>query len=576
MTLTKHFFLDQHGCAKNQVDGELLIGILTERGWEKIAEPEAADLIIVNSCGFIEPAKRESIEAVITARAAYPKAKILLAGCLAERYGEVFRTELEEADAFFGNGDLSQLPLIIDSLFPPEASGSTKGLRSHLCPSPTVRPFLKPAQEGVCCGARPELLNFPRSAFIKITEGCNNCCSFCAIPLIRGAVRSRPLTAIVSEIEQFVQRGYKEFNLIGQDLAVYDAAPQAVRSLLKMPYSPPAAANALDISLSNGMQLSVNTKQQIDISLSDKMRSPPCVQPSTYTAVRVTMADARQPIQPVQKTLPVHERQKQSGLAQLLQAISGIKGQFSVRLLYIHPDHFPLDILPIMTADTRFLPYFDIPFQSGSDPIIHAMNRCGSAEIYLNLIKNIRAAFREAQSPYGEPVIRTTFLTGFPGETQADFECTVQFLQSVQSLWSGTFVYSQEEGTKAASFKKKVPAKIAEERKSILGAVQLKITEQKLASFCGQELDVLVEEIILPDHTGETPTREAANRVADGCIALARAWFQAPEVDGAVVVHFSKDQQDSEGKPITAGSVLRVRITALRGIDLEAEALGLS
>ena len=116
--MTKRFFLDQHGCAKNQVDGELLIGILTDNGWQKTIEPEKADLIIVNSCGFIEPAKKESIEAVITARMAYPQAKILLAGCLAERYGDIFKTEFEEADALFGNGDLSQLPILIDQLFP--------------------------------------------------------------------------------------------------------------------------------------------------------------------------------------------------------------------------------------------------------------------------------------------------------------------------------------------------------------------------------------------------------------------------------------------------------------------------
>ena len=512
--MTKRFFLDQHGCAKNQVDGELLIGILTDKGWQKTVEPEKADLIIVNSCGFIEPAKRESIEAVITARTAYPQAKILLAGCLAERYGDIFKTEFEEADAFFGNGDLSQLPVLIDKLFPdtlPTAQlptddqpsvGSKKRIAakspsaSHhpaaqnseyyqpVHPTAHGRPFLKPAQKGVCCGSRPELLNFPRTAFIKITEGCDNCCSFCAIPLIRGAVRSRPMDGIVNEIREFVQKGYKEFNLIGQDLAVYEAAaPQEV-----------------------------------------------------------------------------------SGLAQLLHAISGIKGQFNIRLLYIHPDHFPLDILPIMTADTRFLPYFDIPFQSGSDPIIRAMNRCGSAETYLKLIENIRAAFRTAESPYGEAVIRTTFLTGFPGETQADFERTAAFLQAAQSLWSGAFAYSQEEGTKAADMKKQVPAKIAEQRKTALNELQLKITEQKLAAFCGLETDVLIEEIIPQDQNGEEENTLCS-------IALGRAWFQAPEVDGAVVVNFSQTQKDTEGQPITAGSLVRVRITALRGIDLEADAL---
>ena len=507
--MTKRFFLDQHGCAKNQVDGELLIGILTDNGWQKTIEPEKADLIIVNSCGFIEPAKKESIEAVITARMAYPQAKILLAGCLAERYGDIFKTEFEEADALFGNGDLSQLPILIDRLFPDapvaQQQQSPNEHDQSIHSTEHSRPFLKPAQEGVCCGQRPELLNFPRSAFIKITEGCDNCCSFCAIPLIRGSVRSRPLDSIVNEIRGFVQQGYKEFNLIGQDLAVYDAAPPPLDKL----------SNRLNNNL---------------------------------------------------PALPPQTKQGHSGLAQLLRAISGIDGTFSVRLLYIHPDHFPPDILPIMTADTRFLPYFDIPFQSGSDPIIRAMNRCGSAETYLKLIENIRAAFRTAESPYGEAVIRTTFLTGFPGETQADFERTAAFLQAAQSLWSGAFAYSQEEGTKAADMKKQVPAKIAEQRKTALNELQSKITEQKLAAFCGLETDVLIEEIIPQEHNNEEENTQC-------CIALGRAWFQAPEVDGAVVVNFSKAQKDSEGLPITAGSLVRVRITALRGIDLEADAL---
>ena len=497
--MTRRFFLDQHGCAKNQVDGELLIGILTDKGWRKTTEPEKADLIIVNSCGFIEPAKRESIEAVITARTAYPQAKILLAGCLAERYGDIFKTEFEEADAFFGNGDLSQLPVLIDKLFPdtlpteqlpakdrPASSGSKKKI-DVTSPSPlphpavqnaehyqpaqpavhgrpfpkSARPFLKPAQEGICCGQRPELLNFPRSAFIKITEGCNNCCSFCAIPLIRGSVRSRPLDSIVNEIRGFVLQGYKEFNLIGQDLAVYDAAPPL---------------DKLNTRLNNNLP-----------------------------------------------TFPAQMKQGHSGLAQLLHAISGIEGTFSVRLLYIHPDHFPPDILPIMTADTRFL-------------------------------------------PYGEAVIRTTFLTGFPGETQTDFERTAAFLQAAQSLWSGAFAYSQEEGTKAADMKKQVPAKIAEQRKTALNELQLKITEQKLAAFCGLETDVLIEELIPQAQNSEEEN-------AQNCIALGRAWFQAPEVDGAVVVNFSQTQKDTEGQPITAGSLVRVRITALCGIDLEANAL---
>lgn len=554
--MTKHFFLDQHGCAKNQVDGELIIGILTGLGWSKTHEPEHADLIIVNSCGFIEPAKRESIEAVVTARTAYPKAKILLAGCLAERYGEVFQTDFEEADAFFGNGDLSQLPLLMEKLFP--EPNSTSGCENTASEShgTVKRPFIKPAQEGISCGARPELLNFPRSAFIKITEGCNNCCTFCAIPLIRGPVRSRPVASIVDEIREFVHKGYKEFNLIGQDLAVYDAAPPLRTSLLRS-----ETANTGRVSMPKP---------------SAAIEDSPL--PLNLEALSKAKLHIRQP--------------KLSGLAQLLQAISDIPGKFSVRLLYIHPDHFPLDILPIMTADTRFLPYFDIPFQSGSASIIRAMNRCGSPETYLEMVETIRAAFRNAKSPYGEAVIRTTFLTGFPGETQDDFEQTAAFLRAVQSLWSGAFVYSREEGTKAARMKKRVPTQTAEQRKTALNELQLHITEEKLAAFCGKELMVLIEEVIPQAAEAAVPvpgSTQAEERTASDAqgtpfstidkydesrIALGRAWFQAPEVDGAIVVNFSESQRDTEGRFIQPGSLVRVQITALRGIDLEADALG--
>ncbi|MCR4822234.1 MAG: 30S ribosomal protein S12 methylthiotransferase RimO, partial [Treponema sp.] len=167
------FFIDQHGCAKNQVDGELIISLLKKKDWKQTFQPEEADLIIINSCGFIESAKSESIDAVMQARESYPKAKILLAGCLAERYAADLKDELLEADGFFGNGRLDQIYKILDPLMNDE------------------RPVLVPEQKGVCCGDRDLLLSFPGTAFVKITEGCNNRCSFCAIPIIRGNLRSR-------------------------------------------------------------------------------------------------------------------------------------------------------------------------------------------------------------------------------------------------------------------------------------------------------------------------------------------------------------------------------------------------
>lgn len=469
---SKKFFIDLHGCAKNQVDAELIIGIMSRLGWEDTLDPDAADLIIVNSCGFINSAKEESINSVLQARLEHPKAKILLAGCLAERYAEMLKEDLPEADAIFGNGNLSLLPQVIDTLFP---KTSNKTL---------PRSIMVPPQLGVCGGERPKILNFPRSAYIKITEGCDNFCSFCAIPLIRGRLRSRPITEICDEIKNFLKKGFYEFNLIGQDLAAYQTGKDDIQD---------------------------------------------------------------------------SKTEGKSGLASLLQAISKIEGSFKIRLLYIHPDHFPLDILDIMTQDKRFLPYFDIPFQSGAEKIIKAMNRKGSAEKYLELVHSIKDAFRKAESPYGAPQIRTTFLVGFPGETEEDFTKTAEFLKALKPLWSGGFTYSREEDTVAYSFKNRVPKKTAEKRLAEVRLIQKEITEQTLDSFIGREIEVFIEELI--------PTEELS------FLALGRAWFQAPEVDGAVILSFTNEKKDSEGKDILPGSIVKAKILARNGFDLEARAL---
>ena len=466
--------MDLHGCAKNQVDAEIIIGIMENLSWKDTSDPDEADLIIVNSCGFINSAKEESLNAVLQAKAAHPKAKILLAGCLAERYAEVLKNDLPEADGIFGNGNLSLLPQLIDSMFPQD---SLAGKNSEK--------ILIPPQIGICGGERPKILNFPRSAYIKITEGCDNFCSFCAIPIIRGRLRSRPIKDICDEIKAFLQKGFYEFNLIGQDLAAYQTGKDDFKENL--------------------------------------------------------------------------HRENSSGLALLLKNISAISGNFKIRLLYIHPDHFPPDILPIMTADNRFLPYFDIPFQSGSEKIIRAMNRNGSAEVYLDIVKNIRDAFEKAKSPYGEPQIRTTFLTGFPGETDEDFKETLNFLKELKPLWSGGFIYSREEDTPAYSFKGKIPKKTAEARLAEIQSIQTSITETKLDSFIGKEIEVLVEELI--------PAEDKT------FLALGRAWFQAPEVDGAVVLNFNLNSKDNDGNQIEPGSVVKAKILARNGFDLDAVVL---
>lgn len=473
--LQKKFFMDLHGCAKNQVDAEIIIGIMENLSWKNTSDPDEADLIIVNSCGFINSAKEESINAVLQAKAAHPRAKVLLAGCLAERYADILKNDLLEADGIFGNGNLSLLPQLIDSMFPKKTSEKK-----------FIEKTLVPPQIGICGGERPKILNFPRSTYIKITEGCDNFCSFCAIPIIRGRLRSRPIKDICDEIKTFLKKGSYEFNLIGQDLAAYQTGKNDLKE--------------------------------------DKLHKEKC-----------------------------------SGLALLLKSISEIKGNFKIRLLYIHPDHFPLDILPIMTADKRFLPYFDIPFQSGAQKIIRAMNRNGSAEVYLDIVKNIRDAFEKAKSPYGEPQIRTTFLVGFPGETDEDFNETIKFLQELRPLWSGGFTYSREEDTPSYSFKGRVPKKTAEARLAEIQNTQTSITEKKLDSFIGKEIEVLVEELI-----------QAEDKTF---LALGRAWFQAPEVDGAVVLNFNLNSKDIDGNQILPGSVVKARIAARNGFDLEAVAV---
>ena len=446
------FFIDQHGCAKNQTDGELLSSYLEKSGFTFTDDPQKADFIIINSCGFIQSAKKESIDAVYAAKKGYPNAKIILAGCLAERYANDLYESMPELDGIFGNGDLSKITEYMKKV----KAACKKQSRA------------KPAiynQTGVCAGERTRFFGFKGSAFVKITEGCSNNCSFCAIPLIRGAVRSRSCQEIVQEIKSLIASGIYEINLIGQDLAAF--------------------------------------------------------------------------------------KDGKEGLAALLKKISKLKGNFIVRPLYIHPDHFNLDILEVFKNDKRFLPYFDIPFQSGDDEIIRAMNRSGSTRQYVELIKNIRE-----QLP--DMALRTTFLTGFPGETEKAAQNTQAFLKKIKPMWSGCFAYSREEGTPAYSFKNRVPARTAKERASTLEEIQTEFTFKQLSKYVGTEQSILIEEIIT---SGD-----------DEGLALGRAWFQAPEVDGCVVVRYDADDK-KQAEEIEAGKVVKVKILACTGPDLDSRLL---
>lgn len=472
------FFLDAHGCAKNQVDAEIIITRLCDLGLVQTFLPENADLIIVNSCGFIESAKKESLEAVCSARKHFPCAKILLSGCLAERYADELSENLSEADAIFGNGDVSKIYEIIKMLDVASENETCEKAKNEKTKN---RICVKYPQSGVCSGMRKTFIGSKASAYVKITEGCSNHCSFCAIPLIRGEVRSRAINDIVEEIENLVESGIIEINLIGQDLAAFDGG--------------------LDKSATSS-----------------------------------------------------GGRTSDFPLCTLLKEIAKIPKNFFVRLLYIHPDHFDESLFQCVKNNPKILPYFDVPFQSGDDKIIKAMNRTGRDEKYLHLVREIKKTLPGA-------VIRTTFLTGFPGETDEAFENTKAFLKKIKPLWSGCFPYSKEEGTKAFSFKNQVSKKVSKKRASELVEIQQEITREMLKYYVGETLDVLIEEVF-----------ENAESDTDEGLAIGRAWFSAPEVDGNVVLRYDKNNFD-EVNAVVEGKIVKVKILSSSDVDLEGKVI---
>lgn len=436
----KLFYLDNHGCAKNQVDAEEMAARLCAAGWSQSATSAEASLIIVNSCGFIEDAKKESLDALMGWRAAYPDKRVILAGCLAQRYAGDLAESLPEADYVFGNGDLSLVAQAAES-----AMAGARGVSA-----PPVKAY-RPAR-------RESLMGFPRMAYLKLAEGCSNHCAFCAIPLIRGELSSRAPADAAAELSELVARGIYEICLIGQDLGSYG------------------------------------------------------------------MDRAGRPLLP-----------------ELLENIRGISGDFRVRMLYIHPDRFPLGVLDACSRDKRVLPYFDIPFQHGSTPVLRAMNRSGNADAYLDLASSIRSALPDA-------VIRTTFLLGFPGETEEDVGALLDFQAKLAPDWMGAFTYSREEDTPAYDYKGRVAKRLAQARKRRVELAQEAITQAALGRWVGASCDALVEE-----------------RIEGEDLAIARGPMNAPEVDGSIVI---------VGGNLKAGDVVPVRVDAVRGVDLEAACRG--
>lgn len=432
----KKIYIENLGCSKNQVDAETMIRYLEDGGWTVTGDPEDSECVIVNSCGFIRPAKEESIDTALAFRKEYPDKTIILSGCLAQRYGEELSGLYGTVDGIFGNRALSEIPAFLERI----ETGKTQVYRGEKV---EALPF------------RHRFLSLPGSVYVKISEGCNNRCSFCAIPIIRGQLVSRSRGEVLDEIRGLLDMGMFELNLVGQDLGSYGSDTGG------------------------------------------------------------------------------------GGITELLSDIADLDGDFWVRLLYIHPDHFPPGLLDICRQDRRILPYFDIPFQHASSGILSRMGRRGTADTYLDLAASIRENLPDA-------VLRTTFLVGFPGETRKDFAELAAFREALNPDWLGVFTYSREEGTAAAGMGRlfSPASKTAEKRRDRLMKDQEASTARNLERFKGRELPVFMEE-----------------RVEGEDLSLGRIYAQAPEVDGLTVVNTAK---------VEPGTVIRCRIIGVHGYDLEA------
>ena len=376
------------GCAKNQVDGEVLMASLKNAGYELCDDAALADVAIVNTCGFIESAKAESIEEIlelVTLKKEGRIKKIVVTGCLSERYQEQIRKEIPEVDAAVGIGANGEIAEIIGQVM----AGET--------------PEVFPDKEKMpLCGDR-ELSTPSYFAYLKIAEGCDNRCTYCAIPLIRGGYRSRSMESIVEEAEKLAAGGAKELIVIAQDTSRY------------------------------GLDLYGELK-----------------------------------------------------LPELLRHLCTIDGVRWIRLLYCYPDTITDELLDVMAREEKIVKYIDLPLQHASGRVLRAMNRRGDRESLTQLIAHMREKIPGL-------ILRTTLITGFPGETEEDFAELSQFVQDVRFDRLGCFAYSQEEGTPAAELPDQVEEDVKNHRAEIIMEQQMEIMQQKGEAMIGKAVTVLTE-----------------------------------------------------------------------------------
>jgi ribosomal protein S12 methylthiotransferase len=430
------------GCPKNLVDGEVMQGLLVRDGHRLVLDPAQADVLVVNTCSFIDEAKEESIDAILDlARFKKPGGarSLIVTGCLAERYGETLRESLPEVDVFVGTGDFMRLP--------------------ELLAGRPVRPTYIGAQHVLppADATRVQLTPFYTS-FLKIAEGCNRTCSFCIIPKIRGRQESRSIASLVEEARRLAEGGVKELNLIAQDLTNYG-----------------------------------------------------------------------------------HDRDDGASLRRLLEALLEVEGIEWFRLLYMYPQHVTDDLLRTIAREPRVCSYLDMPLQHASERMLRAMRRGreGAATRLRELVARIREAIPDV-------VLRSSFIVGFPGESEADFEELGRFIAETQFDRVGVFRYSQEEGTAAAGLPGQVPERLKESRRRRLMGAQAAISRVRNLRLVGETLPVLV--------CGEN---DAGRR-------WGRTPGQAPEIDGVTWLARSARSRDA-----AVGEIVPVKIQRTGTYDIE-------
>ena len=462
------------GCPKNLVDSEVMMGMLAHAGADLTSAAEDADVIVVNTCSFIGSAQQESVDTILemARHKTSGKAKrLVVAGCLVERFRDEILKNIPEVDAVVGTGELERI------------LSATGVARATPAPSPftilTSRAegdhrrqqgrFARDSWDGAIADlpnylyddATPRVLATPGyTAYIKIAEGCDHPCTFCIIPQLRGQFRSRRFESVIAEAERLAQSGVREITLIGQDTTCYGE----------------------------------------DFGLKD-------------------------------------------GLALLLEKLSGIEGLRWIRFLYAYPNKFTGRLLETIAAHDNICSYIDVPLQHASASVLKRMKRGGGAELFLRSIEKMRRTIPNL-------TLRTSFVVGFPGETDKEFDELCEFTKVAGFDWMGAFGYSDQEGAGAFDLESKVSVREIERRRKSLMSIQKKISRAKKKTFVGRELDLLLIGL-----------SEESDLLLEGRTAM-----HAPELDGKVFVN-----DYPEGSEPQKGQFYRCRITEAHDYDLVAE-----